>query len=234
MKPWFKRGQKGFTLVELMVVMAIMAVLTSIVFTAVSGTAETSVDTQTRQDGSTVNAAVNDYYGDQVGAEVFTTNTTTILSSTPTTKDVSQTITTRWPEKYLTVTYLAEFPLVSGNTTTTTTSNNVTTTTVLTEVTASLNITNADNTTITAQELAAGWNAINLSALFSSNYIPAVPRSSEDLSGNFHNYLWLMKKTQATAGGIITESRKVEVFKLTKVVKNETTKNYTLTYKQIY
>ena len=44
MKLGFKKGQKGFTLVELMVVMSIMAVLAAIVVPAVSGTSEVSKD----------------------------------------------------------------------------------------------------------------------------------------------------------------------------------------------
>lgn len=234
MKQWFKEAQKGFTLVELMVVMGILAVLSSIVFTAVSGTSEVAGDSQVKQDASTVNTAITNYYADQTGAEIFTTNTTTILSSTPSTKDVAQKISSRWPEKYLTVTYLVEFPLVSGNTTTTTTTDNVTTTTVLTEVTASVTITDSNGTTITDKALAEGRNAIDLSALATASYIPTVPKSSSDKSGNFHNYLWLVKKTSSAAESGTVESRTVEVFKLSKAEKNETTKNYTLYYEQIY
>ncbi len=223
MKLWLKRGQKGFTLVELMVVMAILAVLSTIVFTAVSGTSETSSVTQTKQDAGTVNAAVNDYYGDQTGAEVFTTNTTSILSGTA---NIAQVITSRWPEKYLTVAYLAEFPLASDNISGQAVSGNVTIITV--------DSTGTPTSPITPKTLAEGWNAINLSTLVSGKYIPALPRSGSDLQGSFHNYLWLMRKTTTTAGGATAESRKVEVFKLTSIVQSETTKNYTLTYKQIY
>jgi prepilin-type N-terminal cleavage/methylation domain-containing protein len=47
MKLGFRKGEKGFTLVELMVVMAIMSVLAAIVFPAVTGT--TTVSRQTAQ-----------------------------------------------------------------------------------------------------------------------------------------------------------------------------------------
>ena len=219
MKLWLKRRQKGFTLVELMVVMAILAVLTTIVFTAVSGTSGISRDSQTRQDGSTVNTAIADYFSDQTGSEIVTTNTTMILTSTNVT-DVAQKISSRWPEKYLAVVYLAEFPLYAA------TSGQA--------VSGNIIITDSNGTAITFKNLAQGWNAIDLTTLANGNYIPAIPNSSEELSDNFHNYLWLMKKTQTTAGGIATDSRKVEIFKLSKVEKNETTKNYTLTYEQIY
>lgn len=215
MKLGFKRGQKGFTLVELMVVMAIMAVLAAIVFPAVSGTSEVAGDSQVKQDASTVNGVVNDYFADQTGAEISTTNTTTILGTS-----VAQVITSRWPEKYLTVGYLAEFPkdaAASGS-----------------AVSSNVSITLLGGTTKTATQLAAGWNAIDLTTLAGSSYIPAVPKSASDLSGSFHNYLWLVKKTLAVAESGTVESRSVQIFKLAKVEQNETTKNYTLTYEQIY
>lgn len=215
MKLGFKRGQKGFTLVELMVVMAIMAVLAAIVFPAVSGTSEVSVDSQVKQDASTVNSAVSDYFADQTGAEIFTTNTTTILGTS-----VAQVINSRWPEEYLTIGYLAEFPVAAA------TSGQA--------VSGNLTIKNKSGTTITAKQLAEGWNAIDLDVLVSSSYIPALPKSSTDQSGSFHNYLWLVKKTTAAAESGTVESRTVEIFKLTKVEQNETTENYSLFYEQIY
>ena len=44
---------KGFTLVELLAVMAIIAVLAGVVSVAVSGASQTSRDTQVKQDAST-------------------------------------------------------------------------------------------------------------------------------------------------------------------------------------
>ncbi len=220
MKQWFKEAQKGFTLVELMVVMGILAVLSSIVFTAVSGTSEVAGNSQVKQDASTINTAITDYYADRTGAEIFTTNTTTILSANTTTKDVAQKISSRWPENYLAETYLAEFPLSAA--------------TDGQAVSGTLSFTDSNGTTITAEALAESRNALDLNALAAASYIPTVPKSSTDKSGNFHNYLWLVKKTSSAAESGTVESRSVEVFKLSKVEQNETTKNYTLYYEQIY
>lgn len=61
MKLGFKKGQKGFTLVELMVVMAILAVLMGIVMPAVSGTKEASVGGQVASDAKSASTAVDNF-----------------------------------------------------------------------------------------------------------------------------------------------------------------------------
>ena len=66
------KNQRGFTLIELLAVMAIVAVLAGIVSVAVGGTSETSRDTQTKQDSTTLNTASSDFFSDQEGAEVLT------------------------------------------------------------------------------------------------------------------------------------------------------------------
>ena len=63
------RNQKGFTLIELLAVMAIVAVLAGIISVAVAGSGQTSRDTQTKQDGTTVETAVANYFGNQQGTE---------------------------------------------------------------------------------------------------------------------------------------------------------------------
>lgn len=73
------RNHRGFTLIELLAVMAIVAVLAGIVSVAVGGTGETSKDTQTKQDATTINTAAADFFSAQVGAEVLVPKTVEIF-----------------------------------------------------------------------------------------------------------------------------------------------------------
>ena len=73
------KSQKGFTLIELLAVMAIVAVLAGIIATAVSGTGETSRDTQTKQDATSIDTAAAEFFGDQDGAEVLVPKTVEVL-----------------------------------------------------------------------------------------------------------------------------------------------------------
>ena len=205
---FIKRGQKGVTLVELMVVMAILAVLAAIIFPAVSGTQEVSVDSQTRQDASTVSNALADYFADQTGAEIITSANTSILATA-----TNQSISSRWAENFTTTVY----PLVFA-------ANN-------TIVTAINILDEAGNSTINVTAFVNERNAINLQKLADQNYIPAVPKNASDKAGNFNNYLWVVKKSTAI-GGVSGASREIEVFKLTGVVQTGNTS--VLNYRQLY
>lgn len=211
MKLGFKRlmnkGQKGVTLVELMVVMAILATLAAIVFPAVSGTSETSANSQVKTDAGLVQSGVNDFFADQDGAAEITTDITSILGASNVT---DQKISTRYPETYLTTGYAEEFPPTTAN---------------VTKVNIKLN--DAAGTSKTAVELANGWNAVNFSKLV-DDFIPSMPKSATSLSKTgFNNYLWLVDKT-----GDADVNRNVAVFKLTKVV--DSGDKYELTYEQVY
>ena len=63
------KNPKAFTLIELLAVMAIVAVLSEIISVAMSGSGQTSRDTQTKQDATTVETAVANYFGSQQGTE---------------------------------------------------------------------------------------------------------------------------------------------------------------------
>lgn len=226
MKLGFKRGQKGFTLVELMVVMAILAVLASIVFPAVSGTSGVAGDSQVKQDASTVNTAVSDYFGDKTGAIVYENDTTTVVPSGNATAHAghnvssNQTINSRFPEVHMTDQYPNVF-----------TSTNVTLITI-----SATNKSTGVVSPVTPKAFVDARNAINLATLASGSYIPAIPKSYREVSdpGGFSNYLWVVKRTATVSdGGDTVDSRDVEIFKLSGVVKNGDT-NYELTYEQIY
>ncbi|MBI2830423.1 MAG: type II secretion system protein [Chloroflexi bacterium] len=210
MKSVIKRGQKGLTLVELMVVMSILAVLAAIVFPAVSGTQEVSRGSQVRQDASTVNTSIADYFKDEDGVEVIVPNVSTVLG-TATTEKKSE----RWPEKYTTVGYALEFPE-----------------TAVTGAVNTINIKDKAGAAITAKDFVEKRQAIDFTALSAGNYIPSVPKSATSTSGTYHNYFWVVKRTSSTQG--TDDSRQVEVYRLVKVESAETTENKTLTYEQIY
>ena len=73
----FTRGQRGFTLIELLTVAAIMAVLSAIVFPAVSGTTTTSRESTQSVDINSVQTAA-DRYNQDTGL-----NSTAAFSVTP-------------------------------------------------------------------------------------------------------------------------------------------------------
>ena len=66
-----KRGSRGFTLVELMVVMSIISVLMAVVFPAVTGTRSVSSGTQTAQDAQSVQSGLETYNNKSAKAKQF-------------------------------------------------------------------------------------------------------------------------------------------------------------------
>ncbi len=70
--------QRGFTLVELLAVMAIIGVLAAIVIPTVSGTRDAGQDAQAKQDISTIENAANERFSNgQNLAQVLSTETAT-------------------------------------------------------------------------------------------------------------------------------------------------------------
>ncbi|MBI2853978.1 MAG: type II secretion system protein [Chloroflexi bacterium] len=196
---------KGFTLVELMVVMAIMGVLAAIVVPAVSGTKQVSQDSQVKNDGSTVQNGVSAYYGDQTAAETLTTTTPNVLGTA-----TSQKTSSKWPEQSISARYTAEFPTAAG------TASGTPASVVLTD----------GSTTITTTEFANGFTAVYFDTsanglLGTKGYVPSKPdgvdATNGSANGNYHNYLWVLKKI--SAGSDSTAGRTVQVFRLTKVSK---------------
>ncbi len=108
-------NQRGFTLLELLAVMAIVAVLAGIVTTSVSGTSEQSRDAQAIQDSTTVGSASADFFSDQEGAEIIIPQAVTVLDIFP---SPVQEISSRWPEDFVTSVYPDVFPPDSATTVT--------------------------------------------------------------------------------------------------------------------
>ena len=98
------RGIKGFTLIELLAVMAIVAVLAGIVSVAVTGTGQTSRDTQVQEDANTTGSAVVDYFDDQPVTEALTAQDVTVLGLAATEEKSNQ-----WPEEFISSTYPTAF-----------------------------------------------------------------------------------------------------------------------------
>ena len=100
-------GGKGFTLIELLAVMAIVAVLAGIVSMAVSGTGQTSRDTQVKEDASTAGSAVAAYSGDQPITELFDNKNVDLSHVTLT--DIDQKTSNQWPESLTSEVYSKVF-----------------------------------------------------------------------------------------------------------------------------
>ena len=211
-------SQKGFTLIELLAVMAIVAVLAGIVSVAVGGTSETSKDTQTKQDDTTLETSSSDFFSDQEGAEVLTPRTVQVQDIS----GIKQQTSSRWPEKYITDVYSAAFfDETSGG------AGDLTVNSLL--------LLKADLlSTVSIQELLENFNAIDFPALVTGDYMPVEPDGSTQLTGGrYFNYLWLFTKTTAAGGSSEGSSRQVAGFKLRWVQQIEGGDLVDLTYVQL-
>lgn len=229
MKIGFKRGQKGFTLVELMVVMAIIAVLAAIVVPPVTGTKQTSSESQVKQDASNVQTAVGKYNADSNLAEEITDSNDETFSTLnqilgAAIPDDTVTTSNRWPEKFVQAAYATEFPETAGTEDTTTAS-----VTILDK--AGIQIaTSIGSSNLTG--FLATYNAVDFDTLIDGGYLQQKPDGVEAMFTNqrpFHNYLWLVKRV--SVDGVDNAGRVVEVYSLKKVQKGS---GSALTYQRIY
>ena len=205
------RGVKGFTLIELLAVMAIVAVLAGIISVAVAGSGETSRDTQTVQDGTTIETAVGEYFGDQSG----TASVETSAYSSPFTNGVTATQTTSslWPENFITTTYAQEFPSTNA-------------------IVNGITIFEKDGTTeVSLKTLLDENTAVSFTKLETANVLTTTPDSSSStdtitLTNNkdfvFHNFLWLLEEDKAAGSTGTVDSRNVVIYKLLTVAKTGT------------
>ena len=208
------KNQRGFTLIELLALMAIVGVLSGIVAIAVGGTGETSKDTQTKQDATTVETAASDFFADQEGAEVLNPLSANVLDQGP----FQQLKSSRWPEEYVSVVYAEVLPP--------TTTSTVFSVTFITET--------GTISTITLEELLTKFNAVDFNALIAGNFMAVEPDGATQLTENrYNNYLWLLKKSSAAAGSSEGAARQVAVFKLVSILKNENDDLVDLTYLQL-
>ena len=228
------RGVKGFTLIELLAVMAIVGVLAGIVSVSVAGSGETSRDTQTVQDGTTIETSVADFFGAQTGGAVeerkFGGNILDFTVET-TGAEVKSSV---WPENFLTDTYSTEFP---DNDTTV----------------KSVTLTDEDGTTtIAVVDFLPDYTAIDFTTLDDGGFLTFLPDSAESVSTTslkvsstdtdfeFHNFLWLLRKDTASGSTGSVSSRGVVIYKLLTVAvdpnntDSSTTGTVALTYLRIF
>ncbi|MCH8224666.1 MAG: prepilin-type N-terminal cleavage/methylation domain-containing protein [Chloroflexi bacterium] len=245
------KGERGFTLIELLAVMAIVATLAGIVSTSVSGTNETSKTAAAKQDASTTVSAAGAYFADQEAAEVLTPSTVTVtaLFDGEDSLDiiaVEQKTSTRWPENYIT----EEFANIGDAATTPYTNEfptaNAATNGIVVNVSL-LGKADSDDVRIpiTREELLTGYTAIDFDRLVGDGtednpggYSEKAPSSAisttEALDLDFHNFLWLFRKTTSAGGSGKNDSRVISVFKLERIDTTSSTTAVDLTFVQIY
>ncbi len=205
LKRLMKRGQKGVTLIELMVVMGVLAVLASIIMPAVTGTKQLSQDSQVKQDATTTQAAVSDFNARVNLGELLTT---TGVGSNGPAASASQVVSNKWPEKNVATQYTA-FAGAGANVTR------------ITLIDGSANE--------TASAFVVSHNAINFTALEGVAGFNE-PNGTETKTEGYYQYLWVVKK--ATVDGVANAGREVQVYSLTSVVRSGSSD--TLTYIRIY
>ncbi|PKB71933.1 MAG: hypothetical protein BZY87_02905 [SAR202 cluster bacterium Io17-Chloro-G6] len=217
---------RGFTLLELLAVMAIVAVLAGIVTTSVSGTSEASRDAQAVQDSTTVGSAAADYFSDQDGAETITPADPMVLNIIP--KPV-QMISSRWPENFITSIYPSEMPRDAATT--------VTEIAFLSEDGAILTTVQEETGEVidfAVSDLLTGFTAVDFGTLVGLNYMSSEPDSVGRKSGLYANYMWLFEKAGSAGSTGEHTSRNVALFKLTVVQKlSAETEQVSLVYQRI-
>ena len=197
-------SQRGFTLLELLAVMAIVAVLAGIVTTSISGTGDASRDAQATQDSTTVDSASADYFSDQGGSEILTSVVDPILDLVP---DPDQITSSRWPELAASNAYPNVFRA------------NTNVVTGINFVDENGNLIEDDTATAdviegSVDELLTGFTAIDFTTLIDGGYMTEAPNSVGETSSDFANYLWLFEKTDAAGSASENGSRNVAVYKL--------------------
>ena len=226
------KDQKGFTLVELLTTMGILATLAAIVVPAVGGTAEATRSAQVQQGAATVQDAVNEFFTDQTQGELLSATlvgvTTTVNGDAV--ASTTQVLSNRWPEKLIIerteaaddAIYVDEFPTAGHKTD---------------NVVVNVNIARKDGGEITGTKLLELFTAVDLDRLENDGYMAQVPTSAIETTTagghEFHSLLWLFKKSTEPGASGSNDARKVQVFKLDRIEVGEAGE-VELTYTQVF
>ena len=241
LKATLKR-QSGFTLVEMVVVMAIVSTMAGVVLISVTGTGESSKIATARQDARIFGTAASNYFADQRGKETVTTSAVTVVAlfndeTEADVVDVEQSITDRWPETFITeelaslgdipfAPYVNELPTFNAQSS---------------GLVIKVNIRGLDQPNgdpgfeISRAELLGQYTAVDFDLLVDGGYAekPSVTFNEIDrsLGVYFRSYLWLFKKITSSGGGA-NDSRRIALFRLLSIDSSESG-TLTLNFKQI-
>ena len=227
------RDDKGFTLVELLAVMAIIGVLAAILTPIASQSGESARDAQIRQDAGIIEGAVTTVFSErQSNADVVTPETVTVTANinADSPSSTTQATSAKYPEKFITEegsgtstsVYATEFP-TSGSATD--------------ALVVDLLLVDDDLSLISRSDLLEGYTAIDFDDLETNGFVTDVPESVTAVSTvngvSYHSALWLLRKDNS-AGSDSDDARSVVVLKLLSVTLNEGTDTVILSYGRIY
>ena len=230
LKATLKR-QNGFSLIELVVVMAIVSILAGVVLISVTGFGNSTKIATARQDAAVFGTSAGNYFADQRGNEKVTTSQVTVVAlfNEETEADiveVEQSISDRWPEAFITeelaslgdipfAPYANELPTFNAESS---------------GLVVKVNIRGLDQPDgepgldISRAELLGQYTAVDFDLLVDGGYAVAASNSYNETTVSqgvyFRNFLWFFKKATSSGSSSADDSRRIALFRLTSIAGN--------------